>query len=463
MDFSDNEIEIISTVNIKKLGVHLLNLSRNSITDLKSDDLSWIPSIEILDLSNNKITQIPKGFFSETKLIRKVILSFNFLTVISKQTFSGLEVTLQDLYLRENQISDIHPLAFSDLNELQLLDLSGNPLNPKIDVINSLQLPHHIAHLDLKRTALKTFSYCFIHDLHDLEFIDLEENNLECSCDLVWARQHLKLHHYHSRSSQPEQLRSQCLSPGNRREAMLMLEEQCQNKRKKPCYKSDPQQRLLQKLQDFHYVVEIRKGKIWMHWDKLNSSMIYAYRITVKEDGKEDTYFYGPVTIHPISDQFIIESFELENIKLVVCLHVMVNATDSLYKKCTVVEDESLRGVVGILAGVIFLVPCLLALILVVYYDKKQKRKQPNRAVLQNVLFDSRDGTERALVNSFETSKTNVEDIVDDKKSNVDSAEVSRKSKGPFSDLRSPESDNLIESKSLLSDKFTIEEYVSTV
>jgi hypothetical protein len=471
MDLSGNEIEIISTLNIQKLGVRLLNLSHNSIKDLKPDDLSWIPSIEILDLSNNKITKIPKGFFSATKLIRKVILSFNSLKVISKHTLSGLEVTLQDLYLGENQIDSIHPMAFRHLHELKLLDLSGNLFNQKSDVLSSLKLPHHIAHLDLKRTGLKTFSYCFVYDLHDLEFIDLQENNLKCSCDLVWVRQHLRLHHYSSRGSQPEQLRVQCLgtvNSTNSSETLLSLEKECRLKGRKPCLKSDPKQQLLQQLQDLHYVVEIRKGKIWMHWDRLNSSMIYAYRITVKEDGKEDEFFYGPVTIHPSSDQFVIESFELENIKLIVCLHVMANTTDVLYNKCTLVEDESLRGVVGILAGVIFLVPCIIALTLVVYYDRKHKREQKsNKPLLKTVVIDLEGSKDVKAASSLGSCKSiaDVEDIAEDKKSivDVDSAEITRNSKVPSSDIfSSEESEDLNESISLLSLKSIKEDDVSS-
>lgn len=462
MDLSGNRIEIISTNNLQKLGVRLLNLSKNSISYLEPEDLSWIPSMEILDLSDNKIAEIPKGFFRTTRLIRKVVLSFNSLTVISKHVFSGLEATLQDLYLGENLISDIHPLAFSNLIELKLLDLSGNPLNPKIDILSSLKLPQHIAHLDLQRTALTTFPFCFVHDLHDLEYINLQENYLECSCDLVWVAQHLKHHYYPSRDSQPEQLAIQCLSTDDRAETMSTLKQDCINKPRQPCSRTDPLSQLQQRLHDLHYVVEIRKGKIWMHWGRVNSSMVYAYRITVKEEGKDNEYFYGPVTIHPSSDHFTIESFDLKNTKLIVCLHVMANATGRLYKKCVSVEDESLSSIVGILAGIIFLVPCLLALGLVIYYDRNHKRRDDsNRTFLKTSVSYSESSRETKTLGSSESSKSivDVEGVAGNRKSIADGDGINESDKGPFSDVRSAESEDVTESISLL----ITEEYVSTV
>lgn len=177
IDLSLNELLVISTLHLQKLGIHHLNLSKNIIRFLKADDLLWIPSVEVLDLSNNKIAEIPDNSFSSTRLIRKLILSSNFLTSISEHFFSGLESNLKELYLGKNQISDIHPLAFSKLLELKLLDLSGNPLNLKIDV-SSIKLPQHIVHLDLQSTKLSTLEYCSLSHLHDIEFINLQGNDL---------------------------------------------------------------------------------------------------------------------------------------------------------------------------------------------------------------------------------------------------------------------------------------------
>lgn len=390
MDLSLNEIEIVSTVNIQKLGIRHLNVSRNTIRYLEPDDLSWISSVEILDISNNKITDIPKDYFRSTRLIRKLILSFNSLRTIHEYVFSGLETSLQELYLAENQISDIHPLAFNNLLELKLLDLSGNPFNLKIDV-SSIKLPQHIAHLDLHKTALTKLDFCFIQHLHDLEFINLQENDLECSCDLLWVMKHLKRHYYQSPTARPQQSETRCINADNHTETVSALEPVCRNKTKQLCSTVNPLSELLQNLKDLHYMVEIRKGKIWIHWGHLNSSLIYAYRISVKEESEEG-YFYGPVTIHSSSDYFKIESSDLKNTELKVCLQIMTNETFDLYTKCAFVEDESLSSIVGILAGILFLIPCLIALTLVIYYDKKHHLRQQLKDRLLHVSeSDSED------------------------------------------------------------------------
>ncbi|XP_061188545.1 uncharacterized protein LOC133196700 [Saccostrea echinata] len=380
MDFSFNEIEDISAFNIQKLGIHLLNVSRNAITFLEPDDLSWIPSVEILDLSNNMITDIPNGYFGPTRLIRKLILSFNSLRIISEHMFSGLETSLQELYLAENKILDIHPLSLKRLLELKLLDLSGNPFNLKMDA-SSIKLPQHLVHLDLQRTALQTLKFCFIHHLHDLEYMNLHGNNLECSCDLVWVSQNLQHRNNFFPNYRHKSSEIQCKDLNNSAGNVSTLVPACRNTTKPICLEASPLSLLLKNLQVLHYMVEIRKGKIWIHWSRVNSSLIYAFRISVKEMGSED-YFYGPVTIHSSSNSFTIESFDLKNIKLKVCLHVMVNSSNDIYTKCTYVEDESLTSIVGILAGIIFLIPCMIALLLVVYYDRKHKLEQKSREQL---------------------------------------------------------------------------------
>ncbi|XP_062584851.1 leucine-rich repeat-containing protein 70-like [Saccostrea cucullata] len=383
MDFSFNEIEDMSAANIQKLGIHLLNLSRNAITFLEQDDLSWIPSVEILDLSNNMITEIPTGFFGPTRLIRKLLLSYNSLRVLTEHLFSGLETSLQELYLAENKISDIHPNSLSKLIELKLLDLSGNPFNLKMDA-SSIKLPQHLAHLDLQRTALQTLKFCSIHHLHDLEYINLHGNNLECTCDLVWVSQNLQLHNNFFPNYRHESSEIQCKNLNANTKNVSTLEPACKNLTRPHCYEDSPLSLLLQNLQVLHYMVEIRKGKILIHWSRVNSSLIYAFRISVKEMGSKG-YFYGPVTIHSSSNSFTIESVDLKNVQLKVCLHTMLNDSYDIYTKCTFVEDESLTSIVGILAGIIFLIPCMIALILVIHYDRKHTHYRNSRERLLKI------------------------------------------------------------------------------
>lgn len=415
MDLSLNEILVVSTLQLQKLGIHHLNLSRNIIRFLKADDLLWIPSVEVLDLSNNNIAEIADSSFSSTRLIRKLILSSNLLTSISEHFFSGLESNLKELYLGMNQISFIHPLAFSKLLELKLLDLSGNPLNLRIDV-SSIKLPQHIVHLDLQRTKLSTLEYCSLSHLHDIEFINLQGNDLHCTCEVVWVSQLLKRHFYPSLHSQKEQTEILCLHMNNETVNASSIEPECNKKTKPPCLSLTALSQLKLRLKDLHYMVEIRKGKIWMHWSHLNSSLIYAYRIEVIEDGKGEEYFYGPVTIHSSSNYFKIESFELKNTRLQVCLHVMANETYDLHVQCAFVEDKSLTSIVGILAGIIFLIPCVIGLFLVIYYDRKHKIQEESKRLLHS---DSDSEDESRNVYKQEVRDENLDDVQKIKKRQI--------------------------------------------
>ena len=390
MDLSLNEIEVLRTKNIHKLGIHHLNVSRNVLRSLTQEELSWIPSVEVLDLSNNRIRDIPDNSFKSTSLIRKLILTSNSLSTISEHMFSGLETNLKELFLGQNQISQIHPLAFSKLLELKLLDLSYNPLTLEFD-FNSIKLPQHIVHLDLQRTGLQTLHFCSLHYLHDIEYINLEGNDLSCVCDLVWINQLLNRHYYPSPQSPMQQRPLQCQELSNGTVNVSSIATDCSNRTRPQCSGPTALAQLQLQLQSLHYMVNIRKGKIFLHWSNLNSSLIYAYRVDVREEDEEDEYFYGPVTIHPSSNSFKIDSYELENTRLHVCLHVMANESYDLHTKCIYVENESMNSIVGILAGIIFLIPCIIGLSLVIYHDRKHQLQAESMRRLLYLDSDSED------------------------------------------------------------------------
>lgn len=97
---------------------------------------------------------------------------------------------------------------------------------------------------------------------------------------------------------------------------VFFIELECNKKIKFLCLSFIVLFQLKLKFKDFYYMVEIRKGKIWMYWSYLNFFLIYVYWIEVIEYGKEKEYFYGFVIIYFSFNYFKIESFELKNIRL---------------------------------------------------------------------------------------------------------------------------------------------------
>ncbi|KAJ3669569.1 hypothetical protein LUZ60_011519 [Juncus effusus] len=130
-----------------------LNLSNNLFWGTIPDQFFLLSSLTSLDLSGNKIEgQIPKSFGSLSNL--------QFLN-LGRNLFSGV----------------VHPSTFSNLTQLELLDLSNNPSMES-------ELPQEIGKLqNLKRVYLQNSGFygevpqTFL-GLSQIEVLDLSQNNL---------------------------------------------------------------------------------------------------------------------------------------------------------------------------------------------------------------------------------------------------------------------------------------------
>ncbi|WOK91996.1 putative inactive leucine-rich repeat receptor-like protein kinase [Canna indica] len=150
------------------IGLVTLNLSNNLIWGTLPDQIFLFSSLVTLDLSRNRIGgEIPLSLGSLGKL--------------------------QVLNLGSNSLSGIiHPPVFKNLSELVLLDLSQNPSLAS-------ELPLEIGRLAKLRWLLMQKSGLFgsipasFLDLHELEALDLSQNNLTGSIPLGFGLGFLKL------------------------------------------------------------------------------------------------------------------------------------------------------------------------------------------------------------------------------------------------------------------------------
>lgn len=155
-----------------------LDLSGNKLKTLKNLKLK---SIKMMNVSKNLIYNTePNAFQSCTKL-QILDLSDNLQTRITKSIFDGLQSSLLQLDLSKNKLTKIFSDAFSELEQLEKLNLGQNP---SIKSINHIIFPYHLKLLELNNNSLQELDECSFKHLKDIEYLNLGSNPLSCNCHI---------------------------------------------------------------------------------------------------------------------------------------------------------------------------------------------------------------------------------------------------------------------------------------
>ena len=180
--------------------LHTLSIHNSPRLRIVPRAVHKIASLKRLDLSQNAISEIyPYTFFGSAKL-SYLNLEANRLTSMAENAFLGLENTLRELNLKDNQfhtfpmsavkilkklqslnladnqIANITTEPFTRLETIRLLDLNGNQFTfldkETLDCMPNLQ------RLWLANNGLEDIEAGSLSGLHDLETIDLSGNSL---------------------------------------------------------------------------------------------------------------------------------------------------------------------------------------------------------------------------------------------------------------------------------------------
>nr|XP_051684560.1 beta-sarcoglycan isoform X1 [Oryctolagus cuniculus]XP_051684565.1 beta-sarcoglycan isoform X1 [Oryctolagus cuniculus]XP_051684573.1 beta-sarcoglycan isoform X1 [Oryctolagus cuniculus] len=136
--------------------LEILNLSSNAIRSISwglpsptssgvrhhgSSFRAGLPFLKVLILQRNQLSNTPTGLW-RLKSLQSLDLSFNGILEIGLSDFHNC-LQLENLYLKSNKIFKIHPDAFKDLKNLQVVDLSSNALTAVLPMMGiALELPH---------------------------------------------------------------------------------------------------------------------------------------------------------------------------------------------------------------------------------------------------------------------------------------------------------------------------------
>lgn len=85
-------------------------------------------ALQQLQISKTKLSEIPRYAFNENKKLHKIELNNNGIMYLNKAAFKGLEHTLKDLSLNENNLTTINKCIFMNFTNLNYIRLHRNKL-----------------------------------------------------------------------------------------------------------------------------------------------------------------------------------------------------------------------------------------------------------------------------------------------------------------------------------------------
>lgn len=118
--------------------------------------------------------------------------------------------------------------------------------------------------------------------------------------------------------------------------------------------------------------LEVTGEEIDIQWTFNDSgTSVYGFRAVVYNNDHELQY-QSPI-LH--SSERHMSIHQVLSGKNSVCIQPMWNESASAYEQCQLVDVKDLKAVVGILAGTIFLIPCIIGLVYIIYKDKQISRE----------------------------------------------------------------------------------------
>lgn len=207
--------------NVTNRYVSLVNLSSNAISAIDAYTFRGLPAVEYFYLSDNAIERIGADPFRWNVRLRVLDISSFFSPLVSSAKRPHLLANcfansvnefndLQELIVRDNELTEILPYTFCKLNGLIRLHLSGNKLRT-FDVTSGC-LPN-LNVLDLSANKLSTVSALLWETLPSLATVDISSNPLNCDCALVPAMKQLSK----TPSSSLNQGHAICFAPESRK------------------------------------------------------------------------------------------------------------------------------------------------------------------------------------------------------------------------------------------------------
>ncbi|KAI8764421.1 serine-rich adhesin for platelets [Biomphalaria glabrata] len=161
-----------------------IDLSNNSISSINDDSFVGT-ALDDLDLSYNHLTSVPvTAIQRSSQFLIKLSLAHNQIASISNSDLK--DFTFGTLDLSDNQITHISKDLFDNVNIVETIDLSGNPITSIDDgALTQLQLAQKL--VDLSNTNLMSLPRSTENWLAStFTTVNLNNTNWQCDCAMLW-------------------------------------------------------------------------------------------------------------------------------------------------------------------------------------------------------------------------------------------------------------------------------------
>ncbi|GBP43493.1 Toll-like receptor 7 [Eumeta japonica] len=167
--------------------IQTIDLSYNEIISLPTDsEIIHLRRLSQLYLQNNNITELASDIFNDLLALKVLNLSNNGISFIPSTLFSSTK-EIREIYLHNNMLESLPNQIFNELQQLLVLDLSFNKLsseNIKEDTFTGLI---RLIVLDLSHNSLTRISGKIFKDLFFLQILNLRNNSIGYVEDNVFS------------------------------------------------------------------------------------------------------------------------------------------------------------------------------------------------------------------------------------------------------------------------------------
>ena len=149
-------------------------------------------SLRVLDLSDNGCETVADHFFESfpslqiLNLIGNNLGKFVFQSDGGERLFRGL-TKLEEMFISNNRINNLPDFVLRDQVSLKLLDISNNQISGWGP--NMFKSARNIEKLDISFNLISVLMEDNLHDLGNLQELNLKGNPFICNCDLLWFRE----------------------------------------------------------------------------------------------------------------------------------------------------------------------------------------------------------------------------------------------------------------------------------